>query len=176
MEAWHFQSVTIEQKALMTSHRCYAVTVERECMTCGKGGNHPPGACSKFQGSSREERCYVVKKAALCKNCLKPGDIASNCRAPPMFKKCNIHHLTLLDIEADPKTEETKVAVLRMWPTRHRQKEGGGAIDDLSSRAKSWLLMPALLRPDPCWIVHPQSNWSWNGLLKHYVYPAPQQP
>ena len=37
----------------------------------------------------------------------KPGYIWSKCRAPPMCKKCNKHHQTLLYIEADTKKEET---------------------------------------------------------------------
>ena len=50
----------------------------------------------------------MIKKAALCKNSLKPGHIANKCCAPPMCKKCNKHHNTLVHIEADPKMEGTK--------------------------------------------------------------------
>ena len=110
MQAWHFESVTSEWKPQTATHRSYTATVKRMCLACGKGGNHPLGACSKFQGMSREERWYTVKKAALCKNCLKPGNIVNKCCAPPVCKKCNKHDHTLLHIEADPKMEGTKVS------------------------------------------------------------------
>ena len=93
----------------MTTLRFYMVTVERNCVACRKVGNHPLGACSKFQGMSREEGWDMVKKAALCKICSKPGHIASKCHAPPMCKKCNKHHHTLLHKAADPKTEGTQM-------------------------------------------------------------------
>ena len=48
-----------------------------------------------------------MKKAALCKNCLKPGHNASKGRKLPMCKKCNKYHLILLHMEIDPKTEGT---------------------------------------------------------------------
>ena len=55
MQARHFESATSERKPFMNTHWSYVATVERECMACRKGANHPLGACSKFQGMSREE-------------------------------------------------------------------------------------------------------------------------
>ena len=56
----------------------------------------------KFQGMSQEEQWDKVKKAALCKNCLKLGHIVSKSHAPPMCKKCTKHRHTLLHIKDDP--------------------------------------------------------------------------
>ena len=50
----------------------------------------------------------MVKKGALCKNCLKPGHIASKRSTRPMGKKCNKYQHTLLHIEAEPKAKGTK--------------------------------------------------------------------
>ena len=86
MQASHFESVTSEQKLQTTKSRSYAVTVKKECIVCGRGGKHPLGACSKFQGMAREEQWDMVEKGSLCKNCLNPGHIVSKCRAPPMYK------------------------------------------------------------------------------------------
>ena len=86
MQARHHESVTSERKQVMsehkphtTTHRTYATTVGREeaCFVCRKG-NHPLGDCAKFQGTMREERWEIVKRVALCKNCLKPGCIAKS--------------------------------------------------------------------------------------------------
>ena len=76
-------------------------------MACGKG-NHPLSNCGEFQSMTREERWDIVMKGARCKNCLKPGHIASKCRAPPMCRKCHKFHHTLLHKEAETKPEETK--------------------------------------------------------------------
>ena len=54
---------------------------------CGKE-SHLVSACSKFQSMAHEERWDAVIKNSLCRNCLKPGHIASKCRAPPMCKNC----------------------------------------------------------------------------------------
>ena len=107
-QARHFESVTSERKSQMTAHRSYAATVDREeaCVACRKG-NHPLGKCGKFHSMPRKERWSLVKRCALCKNCLKPGHMASKCRAPPVCKKCNKYHHTLLHIEAGT-TKETK--------------------------------------------------------------------
>ena len=50
----------------------------------------------------------LVKKAALCKNCLKLGHIASKCHTPLISEKCHKYHHALLHVEADPRTEGTK--------------------------------------------------------------------
>ena len=74
-------------------------------MACRRG-NHSLGDCgAKFQGATREEQWEIVKKAALCKNCLKPVHIASKFRKLPMCKKCSKYHHTLLHMETAPKTE-----------------------------------------------------------------------
>ena len=94
-------------------HRSYAATVDREeaCVACGRGGNHPLGSCGKLQGMMCEEHCEVMKKGVLCKNCLKPGHIASKCRLPSMCKRCHKYHHTLLHIKADTKKQlRTKVS------------------------------------------------------------------
>ena len=75
-------------------------------MAC-RNENHPLGDCAKFEGAKREERWEIVKKAALCKNCLKPGHIARKCRKLPMCKMCNKYHHTLLHMETAPKTAGT---------------------------------------------------------------------
>ena len=115
MQARHHESVTPERKPVTsehkpqtTTHRSYATTVGREeaCVACRKG-NHPLGECAKFQGATREERWEIVKRAAWCKNCLKPGHIARMCRKLPMCKRCNKYHHTLLHMETAPKTEGT---------------------------------------------------------------------
>ena len=51
----------------------------------------------------------TIKKGALCKNCLKSANVASkSSRAPPMCQKgCKYHH-TLLHIEVDLKTEDSR--------------------------------------------------------------------
>ena len=50
IQVLHFESVTSTWKLKTTTCRSYAMKVERECVAIGKGGNHPLGACSKFQG------------------------------------------------------------------------------------------------------------------------------
>ena len=100
--------VTSEHKPQTTKHRSYAATVGRKeaCMVCRKG-NHPLRDCANLQGTTLEERWEIVKKAALCRNCLKPGHIASKCRKLPMCKRCNKYHHTLLQMEIASKTEGT---------------------------------------------------------------------
>ena len=90
-----------------TMHRSYVATLEKECVMCGRWGKHPLGACSKLEDMSQEERWNMVK-GTLCKNCLKTGYIASKCHAPPVCKRCNKYHHTLLHIKANPKMEGTK--------------------------------------------------------------------
>ena len=109
MQARHHESVvperkpvTAEHKPQTTTHRSYAATVGREeaCVACRKE-KHPLGDCATFQGATQEERWEIINKAALFKNCLKPGHIASTCRKLPMCIKCNKYHLTLLHMDTD---------------------------------------------------------------------------
>ena len=65
----------------------------------------------------------MVKKASLCKNCLKPGHIASKCRAPPIIKKYHKYHHTLLHIGADSKIEGTKVSKDVTYAAPSKQSE-----------------------------------------------------
>ena len=64
----------------------------------------------------QEERWDIIKKATLCKICLKPGLVASNFFKPPLCKKCNRYHHTLLHMDGifkakgDKTMEATKVA------------------------------------------------------------------
>ena len=49
----------------------------------------------------------MLRGQPCAKNFLKPGHMASKCRAPPpMCKKCRKHHHTLLHIEEDVKKKE----------------------------------------------------------------------
>ena len=100
--------VTSEHKLQTTTHGLYEATFGREeaCVACRKG-NHTLGGCAKIQGATREERWEIIKKAALCKNYLKLGCIASNCCKLPLCKKCNKYHHTLLYIETAPRMEGT---------------------------------------------------------------------
>ena len=106
LQAQHFESAPFERKQQTATHKSYTA-VEEACVACGKG-NHPLSSCGKFQSATREERWDMVMKGARCKNCLKPGHIASKCRAPPMCKRCHKHHHTLLHREADTRPEESK--------------------------------------------------------------------
>ena len=67
----------------------------------------------------------MVKKGALCKNCLKPWHIASKCRPPPMCSMCHKYHHTLLHIKADSKTKGTKKVnkdVTYAAPSKHSEE------------------------------------------------------
>ena len=86
LQARHYESVSSERKPQTTTHRSYAAVVEDACVVCSQG-SHPLAGCSQFQRMSREERWDIVKKDARCKNCLKPGHMASKCRALPQCAK-----------------------------------------------------------------------------------------
>ena len=101
MQAQYFESVSSERKPLMTMHRSYKATVERECMACGKGGNHALGTCRKFQGKSREKQWVVIKKAALCNNCLSQSTLWASVAHVQCAMEDN-------SMEDDPKMEKTK--------------------------------------------------------------------
>ena len=123
LQAQHFEeSGPCERKQHTTAHKSYAASVEDECVVCGKGV-HPLSSCGKFQGLSREERWELVMKNARCKNCLKPGHIATKCRAPPMCKKCRKNHHTLLHREAETKPEEKKESTSTSYAASSRRGE-----------------------------------------------------
>ena len=107
LQARHFELVPSERKPQAIMHKSYAAAVEEACVVCGRE-NHPLASCGKFQSATQEERWDIVMKGARCKNCLRPGHIASKCRAPPACKKCRKYHHTLLHKEADPKPKEPK--------------------------------------------------------------------
>ena len=121
LQAQHFESAPVERKQQTATYRSYAA-VEEACVACGKG-NHPLSSCPKFQGVTREERWDLVMKNARCRNCLKPGHIASKCRAPPMCKKCRKQHHTLLHKEADTKSEEGKEPTGSTYTASSRERK-----------------------------------------------------
>ena len=107
LQARQFEPISSERKPQMTFHKSYATAVEETCVVCSRGSHHLSN-CFKFQNMTRDERWDIVKKGARCKNCLKPGHMANKCRAPPMCKKCRKYHHSLLHIDEDAKSEETK--------------------------------------------------------------------
>ena len=109
VQAQHFESAMSERKSQWAAPKSFAITSGRDevCVACRKE-SHPLATCTKFQGLSQEERWDVVRKSALCKNCLKSGHIATNCFKPPLCRKCSRCHHTLLHFETDSTTKGTK--------------------------------------------------------------------
>ena len=66
LQAWHFESVSSEQKPQTTTHRSYSTTVQEAGVVCGRG-NHPLDSCGKFQGLAWEERWDMVKEFSYVK-------------------------------------------------------------------------------------------------------------
>ena len=69
-------------------------------------------------------------------NCLKPGHMASKCRAPSMCKKCRKYHHTLLHIEQDAKKEQAP-------------KKSKGTYAASSTQRKEVLLMTCQVKVAP---------------------------
>ena len=149
VQAQHFESAMSERKSQTTSQRSFAATFDREeaCVACKKG-NHPLAACTKFQGLPQEERWDIIKKASLCKNCLKPGHVASNCFKPPLCKKCNRYHHTLLHMDGDFKAKGDKTVEATKVATKESEEATGKEKCHLAaaSRCEQVLLMTCKLK------------------------------
>ncbi|XP_062559094.1 uncharacterized protein LOC134223883 [Armigeres subalbatus] len=75
-----------------------ALTVTRRnethgCCVCGR--DHPVASCHRFNAKSVEEKLKVIKRFALCFNCLKANHTAELCRNRGCLK-CNRRHHTLI--------------------------------------------------------------------------------
>ena len=64
LQAQKFETVSFEWKLQLTTQRSKAVTVEEECMACGKGERHLLSTCDKFHGMLQKERWDKVRKGA----------------------------------------------------------------------------------------------------------------
>ncbi|KAK7605139.1 hypothetical protein V9T40_006997 [Parthenolecanium corni] len=76
--------------------------VKPECVACNK--RHLMVDCATFKSKKPEERFELIKKAALCANCFRPGHQARFCKSNLTCKVCSRKHHTLLHPEYTPRT------------------------------------------------------------------------
>ena len=93
-----------------TTKAAYMTRPENIYVACKKE-NHPLNTCGRFQTMTRDERWALIKGNGYYMNCLKAGDMASKCRAPPACRKCHKAHHTLLHVEIKPSEELTEETV-----------------------------------------------------------------
>lgn len=75
-----------------------ALTVNRRnemhgCVLCGR--DHSLSSCSNFNAKSVDEKLKLVKRFALCFNCLKRNHTAEQCRNRGCLKCDNKHHTSI---------------------------------------------------------------------------------
>ena len=61
----------------------YVVNIHDSCVACK--GKHQLHKCRDFRGISHDWKTAIVKKNALCMNCLRPGHFLKNC---PIEQRC----------------------------------------------------------------------------------------
>ena len=88
-----------------TTQGSYKVTLEKVCMTCGRGGNHSLGSCNKFQGMSQEVQWDTFKKGILCKK--KLSKASKNCERV----SCKSNVQNVLQVHVSPYTVAHKGAI-----------------------------------------------------------------
>ena len=65
-----------------------------KCKVCL--GSHEVYTCDSYLSKTARERYAIVSKLRLCRNCLRPGHKAINCRNEKRCKECNRKHHTTL--------------------------------------------------------------------------------
>ena len=107
LHARHLESVSLTEHKQASGHdrklpvkQTYASSTDDTCLTCKKRG-HQIHTCSVFKRWIYADRMSIIREQGLCLNCLRKGNMAEKCRAPPMCKMCTKHHHTLLHRDAD---------------------------------------------------------------------------
>ncbi|XP_077301765.1 uncharacterized protein LOC143922413 [Arctopsyche grandis] len=79
---------------------CQDSRSSREVVSCPKcRGDHVLHSCSSFRDLAPPERISLVRRANLCRNCLRPGHNTTACKSQTRCSHCpNLHH-TLLHAE-----------------------------------------------------------------------------
>ncbi|XP_013179004.1 PREDICTED: uncharacterized protein LOC106126085 [Papilio xuthus] len=77
----------------------YAVSNSNKTFECAHcKGNHRLYECYSFKAKSPEDRNSIVASLKLCKNCLRSGHVADNCKLPGSCRSCKKRHNSLLHI------------------------------------------------------------------------------
>ena len=99
--------------------RSYVADVQETCVACK--AKHPLHKCKEFCTMPHDRKMTIVKKNALCLNCLRPGHFLKDCPTEQRCKDCRKPHHSLMHIaptkrETEPRcakspsTEDTVVA------------------------------------------------------------------
>lgn len=83
------------------------------CIVCGE--EHYVGKCHRFEQKSLEDKVKLIKRFALCFNCLKLNHTADKCRNRGCFK-CGGKHHTSIHREKPQRTHDTETR-------RHERRE-----------------------------------------------------
>ena len=80
-------------------------SVSPKCPVCQ--GGHSTHQCQKFLGMPVSKRSDSVRENKLCRNCLRAGHLANQCRSAHRCKQCRKNHHTLLHFETLSPTAES---------------------------------------------------------------------
>ncbi|XP_062541273.1 uncharacterized protein LOC134209293 [Armigeres subalbatus] len=68
-------------------------SVSQKCGTCGS--YHFTGSCNQYRAKSLDEKIKIIRRAALCYNCLGSGHTADQCRSRGCTKCGRKHHTSI---------------------------------------------------------------------------------
>ena len=81
----------------------YVLNIQDSCVACN--GKHQVHKCGNFRTMSHDREMAIVKKNAICINCLRPGHFLLNCPIEQRCKECRKAHHLLMHI-AHPNCKE----------------------------------------------------------------------
>ena len=85
----------------------YTTSEEAFCECCGE--KHKIFICPKFENLSSSNKTDLIKRHALCFNCLKPGHVLTACKSS-CCKHCGRRHHSLLHRFNEVKTNTTEAS------------------------------------------------------------------